>query len=114
MIVKIVFLLVLIVFHFCMPIDDHVPMWDAQSQLNAAADYKAKECKQSGPPLPPLYVFTDQIKRNIDLCTIAITRITCPFDGYPIICLWIYMDKPLNQIPWQFNFNTMSNQKFKM
>ncbi|MBL0264622.1 MAG: hypothetical protein IPQ05_12270 [Leptospiraceae bacterium] len=30
-----------------------VPAWDAQSQINAAADYKARECKQAGPPQPP-------------------------------------------------------------
>jgi hypothetical protein len=82
-----------------------VPAWDAQSQINAAADYKARECKQAGPPQPPLLVFTDQDSRNLNLCSVAITRTSCPFSGYPVICLGIYTTEKLGDIPWYLNFN---------
>ncbi|MCB1178210.1 MAG: hypothetical protein KDK36_11565, partial [Leptospiraceae bacterium] len=91
----------------CVPYDDKISSWDAQSQLNAAVDFKAKECKTPSPQ-PPLYVFTDQEKRNLDLCTIAITRLTCPFNDYPIICLGIYIDSPTPDIPWYMNFNDLT------
>ncbi|MBP7280156.1 MAG: hypothetical protein KBA66_01170 [Leptospiraceae bacterium] len=82
-----------------------IPAWQAQSQINAAAEFKARECNQSGPPQPPLLVFTDQDSRNLNLCSIAITRTDCPFEGYPIICLSLYMKDKVDDIPWYLNFN---------
>lgn len=97
-----------------------MPAWDAQSQINAAAVFKANECKKEclndstktdktqctdALPQPPLYVFTDQDSRNLNLCSIAITRTNCPFNGYPIICLDIYIKKKTPDIPWYLNFN---------
>jgi len=82
-----------------------IPAWEAQSQINAAVDFKTRECKQAGPPQPPLLVFTDQDSRNLNLCSVAITRTACPFEGYPIICLSIYMKDKVDDIPWYLNFN---------
>ena len=96
----------------CVPYDESIPAWDAQTQVNAAAEFKAKECK-SETPQPPLYVFTDQVKRNLDLCTIAITRMECPFNEYPIICLGIYVESPTPEIPWYLNFNELTKVRFK-
>lgn len=101
----IIFLLV-----YCRPAETTVPAFDAQSQINAAADFKAKECNQPVPQ-PPLYVFTDQEQRNVDLCSIAITRLSCPFDGYPIICLGIYMPDPVPDIPWYLNFDELTKER---
>lgn len=108
----IITLFLLVIIQFCTPINDKVPAWDAQTQINAAAEFKAKECS-SPVPQPPLYVFTDQIQRNLDLCSIAITRTNCPFTGYPIICMGIYLSKPVSSLHWLFNFDEFAKQKFK-
>ena len=104
--------LLLILLKGCIPVDDSISKENAQSQIYAAADYKAKKC---GTPIPqpPLIVFTDQIQRNLDLCTIAITRMDCPFDGYPIICLGIYSPEAVPDLPWYANFKDLTKQKFK-
>jgi hypothetical protein len=107
---KIIIYLFLILLSHCA--NSLVPAWHAQSQINAAVDYKAKECK-TPPPQPPLYVFTDQVPRNLDFCTIAITRTNCPFDGYPIACLGIYYTQATpKELPWYFNFNELAKKKF--
>ena len=98
-----------------------VPAWDAQSQINAAVTYKAKACRdecvnnaitatakadcRETIPQPPLLVSTDQDSRNLNLCSVAITRTGCPFAGYPIICLGIYTTEKLGDVPWYLNFN---------
>jgi hypothetical protein len=103
--------MIILLFANCLPNNDTVPAWDAQTQINAAAEYKAKEC--NGPvPQPPLYVINDQIKRNLDLCSIAITRLECPFNGYPIICMGIYLEKPVPEFPWYVNFNELTKTRF--
>jgi hypothetical protein len=96
----------------CVPVDDKIPKEDAQSQIYSAAEFKAKKC---GTPIPspPLLVFTDQIQRNLDLCTIAITRMECPFSGYPIICLYIYSPQVIPELPWYFDFKEETNRRFK-
>ena len=96
----------------CIPINDKISVEDAQNQIYFAADFKAKKC---GTPIPspPLIVFTEQIQRNLDLCTIAITRMDCPFDGYPIICLGIYYPEATPTLPWYFNFKELTKQRFK-
>lgn len=95
----------------CVPVSDKVPQWDAQTQINAALDFKAKQCG-SAVPQPPLYVLRDQFKRNVDLCSIAITRMDCPLDGYPIICMAIYLSKPYPEIKWYENFNELTKIRF--
>ncbi len=96
----------------CIPVDDKIPKEDAQSQIYYAADFKAKKC---GTPIPspPLLVFTDQLQRNLDLCTIAITRLECPFSEYPIICLGIYSPEPIPEIPWYIDFKELTNRRIK-
>ncbi|MCB1156361.1 MAG: hypothetical protein H7A25_21260 [Leptospiraceae bacterium] len=106
------FIFMFILLFSCRPAPSTIPAFNAQSQINAAADYKAKQCKQEV-PTPPLYVFEDQDKRNVDLCSIAITRMSCPFDAYPIICIGIYLDNPIPEIPWYLNFNELTKQRFK-
>lgn len=103
---------ILLITFYCRPADDKIPAFNAQSQINAAADYKAKQCNQPVPQ-PPLYVFTDQYKRNVDLCSIAITRMACPFDGFPIICMGIYTTQPYPPLPWQINFNELTKTRIK-
>lgn len=100
-----------VLFITCVPVSDKVPQWDAQTQINAAIDFKAKECG-GDPPQPPLYVMYDQYERNVDLCSIAITRMECPLDGYPIICIAIYLSKPYPEIKWYENFNELTKVRF--
>ncbi len=96
----------------CVPYEEKISAWNAQTQVNAAVDFKAKQCN-SFAPQPPLYVFTDQVQRNLDLCTIAITRMECPFNEYPIICLGIYTESETPEIPWYINFNELTKVRFK-
>ncbi|EKP11549.1 hypothetical protein [Leptospira borgpetersenii] len=76
---------------------------DSQSQIYAAANYLSNKC---GNPIPTPMPFTVQgIKqRNLDICTIAITRSECPFVSYPLACVLIYVDNPIGDIPWYINF----------
>ncbi|MBM9576130.1 hypothetical protein JWG45_03095 [Leptospira sp. 201903070] len=80
-----------------------VPPNDSQSQIYAAANYLANKC---GTPIPAPFplVFDDVQQKNLDLCTIAITRSECPFVSYPFACVLLYVDKPLDDIPWYLNF----------
>ncbi|XDD52439.1 hypothetical protein AB3N59_19080 [Leptospira sp. WS92.C1] len=76
---------------------------DSQSQLHAAANYLSNKC---GTPIPvPFPIIVEEVQqKNLDLCTIAITKSECPFVSYPFACILIYVDKPLNDIPWYLNF----------
>ncbi|MEM7180815.1 MAG: hypothetical protein AAF518_07875 [Spirochaetota bacterium] len=105
-------LLCVLALSLCRPANTKIPAFNAQSQINAAADFKAKECNQDVPQ-PPLYVFADQEQRNVDLCSIAITRLKCPFGGYPIICFGLYTSSPTPEIPWYLNFNALTDERFK-
>ncbi|WP_246032027.1 hypothetical protein [Leptospira fluminis] len=82
---------------------DLISQGDSNSQIYAAAEYLARKC---GSPIPtPFPVAIGDIqKRNLDLCTIAITKSDCPFVSYPIACLLIYVDQPAGNIPWYTNF----------
>ncbi len=83
--------------------EDTVPQGDANSQIYSAAQYLSNKC---GDPLPQPFpvAIGDVQRRNLDLCSIAITKSECPFVGYPIACLLIYYDKPTGEIPWYLNF----------
>ncbi|EKR62156.1 MULTISPECIES: hypothetical protein [Leptospira] len=76
---------------------------DSQSQIYAAANYLSNKC---GNPIPTPMPFTVQSiqQRNLDICTIAITRSECPFVSYPLACVLIYVDNPIGDIPWYINF----------
>lgn len=76
---------------------------DSQSQMYAAASYLANKC---GTPIPQPFpiIFEEVQQKNLDLCTIAITRSECPFVSYPFACVLLYVDKPLDDIPWYLNF----------
>ncbi|WP_425460698.1 hypothetical protein [Leptospira gomenensis] len=76
---------------------------DSQSQIYAAASFLANKC---GTPIPvPFPVVVEDVQqKNLDLCTIAITKSECPFVSYPFACVLIYVDKPLDDIPWYLNF----------
>ncbi|MDX1956946.1 MAG: hypothetical protein SFU98_00140 [Leptospiraceae bacterium] len=121
-------ILILILWN-CLPTESKVSLVNAQSQINAAVNFKAKSCRDEclkanpnnqticpsgNPPQPPLFVFTDQMQRNLDFCSIAILRTNCPFDGYPIACIGIYYEQGTpNELPWYFNFNELAKNKFK-
>lgn len=92
--------------------EDTVAINDAQSQIYSAAKFAADKCN-TPLPNPPLLVVSEPIKRNLDLCTIAITRTGCPFLGYPLICTLIYLDKDSGDIPWWLNFNGFSREQIK-
>nr|WP_244241474.1 hypothetical protein [Leptospira perdikensis] len=91
---------------------DRVDTSDAQSQVYAAAKFASEKC---GNPIPnpPLVIVNKPIKRNLDLCTIAITRTECPFLGYPLPCTLIYLEKETGDIPWYLNFNEISKIQIK-
>ncbi|TGK01890.1 hypothetical protein EHQ53_15605 [Leptospira langatensis] len=82
---------------------DTVPEGDANSQIYAAANFLSQKC---GDPIPPHFpvAIGDVQRRNLDLCSIAITKAECPFVSYPVACLLIYYDKSLGEIPWYLNF----------
>ena len=122
-------LLTILIFLFYNCEQKAVPAWDAQSQINAAAEFKANQClrdcqnaagnNQSARdacfrilPFPPLLVFKDQIQRNLDLCSIAITRTNCPLNAYPLACFGVYTDEAIGDISPLLNFNEFSKQKF--
>lgn len=107
-----IYIVILVLMIGCLPVDDKISKEDAQSQIYFAADFKAKKCG-TPIPTPPLIVFTDQIQRNLDLCTIAITRLDCPFADYPIICLGIYSPDAVPNIPWYISFKELSNRRIK-
>ncbi|MCB1143663.1 MAG: hypothetical protein H7A24_03515 [Leptospiraceae bacterium] len=109
---KLVSILIFLGISNCMMVEDMISKNDAQSQIYFAANFKAKECNTPIPE-PQLLVFSDQYKRNLDLCTIAITKMDCPFDGYPIICMGIYTNKETPSIPWYLNFKELTKTKFK-
>ncbi|MCE9501657.1 MAG: hypothetical protein K8R21_14330 [Leptospira sp.] len=100
-----------------------MPSIDAQSQINAAIQFKLDKCnadlKKKDPstgftyqaPQPWLYVIGKPVKRNVDLCSLSIMRVDCPFIQYPLICLLIYDKKGLGEIPWYFNFNEIIKAK---
>ena len=106
-----IFILIFSLLLGCIPVDDKISKENAQSQIYAAADFKAKKC---GTPIPqpPLLVFTDQLQRNLDLCTLSIIRMDCPFDGYPVICLGLYTPEPVPSLPWYANFRELTKQRF--
>ncbi|EMJ96705.1 hypothetical protein [Leptospira alstonii] len=76
---------------------------DSQSQIYAAANYLSNKC---GTPIPtPIPIVVEGVQqRNLDLCTIAITRSECPFVSYPFACVLIYANDSLGEIPWYVNF----------
>ncbi|TGK89459.1 hypothetical protein EHQ23_03470 [Leptospira bourretii] len=96
----------------CGPGVDRVDTNDAQSQVYAAAKFASEKC---GNPIPnpPLVILNKPIQRNLDLCTIAITRTECPFLGYPLPCTLIYLEQETGDIPWYLNFNEISKIQIK-
>lgn len=83
--------------------EDTVPQGDANSQIYAAAKFVSDKCEDPLPANLPVAI-GDVQRRNLDLCSIAITKSECPFVGYPIACVLIYYDKPVGEIPWYLNF----------
>lgn len=72
----------------CRPVDTSIDQADATSEILAATDYKAKECGQRPPfvLIPP-----DNVEEHaLRLCSILITRATCPFHEYPPFCSEMY------------------------
>ncbi|WBF96316.1 hypothetical protein LIX31_16970 [Leptospira kirschneri] len=76
---------------------------NSQSQIYAAANYLSNKCGNPIPVPMPLVV-EDVEQRNLDLCTIAITRSECPFISYPFACVLIYVKEPIGEIPWYLDF----------
>lgn len=80
------------------------------SQVYSAAVYKAKEC---GSTLPQDYLFVTSNKvpqRNVDLCTYAIMRMNCPFDGFPLVCVLLYIEE-VGEFPKYLQFRDIINEK---
>ncbi|MCW7468687.1 hypothetical protein [Leptospira kanakyensis] len=96
----------------CGPSVDRVETDDAQSQVYAAAKFASEKC---GNPIPnpPLVILNKPIQRNLDFCTIAITRTECPFLGYPLPCTLIYLEQETGDLPWYLNFNELSKIQIK-
>ena len=102
-------------------IENTVNAFDAQSQVNAAVKFRVDKCNEDEkknnpnstvtyyPPQPWLYVMNDPIQRNLDLCTIAITKSECPFLYYPLVCMFIYQKKEAGKFP-----NILFNEAIKI
>lgn len=81
MILKYIKILILLasfaIFMQCAAQEDRVPVNEAQSQVYAAAKFAAEKC---GTPIPnpPLIIVNPPLKRNLDLCSVSITRVGCP------------------------------------
>lgn len=103
------FLIFLWWFNACR-IEDTLSSEETNSQIYSAANYKSREC---GNPIPQPFLFAlknNVSRRNVDLCTFAIIRMDCPFDGYPIVCILIYLDE-LGEIPNYLDFEDFINVK---
>ncbi len=124
--IKQVFSLIFILFNCTGPA--LIPAWEAQSQIGAAAEFRANKCQEecrdvnkANPslcerrilPQPPLILFNDVQERNLNLCSIAITRTSCPLSTYPLACLLVYKKDNVGDIPWWVNFNQAVKDKFK-
>ncbi|MBM9548606.1 hypothetical protein JWG40_16390 [Leptospira sp. 201903074] len=107
-----IFILTVGLTYHCGPGVDRVETNDAQSQVYAAAKFASEKC---GNPIPnpPLVILNKPIQRNLDFCTIAITRTECPFLGYPLPCTLIYLEKETGDLPWYLNFNELSKIQIK-
>ncbi len=102
----------ILTFVSCAQGEETVEVNDAQSQIAASAKFAADRCGTRIPE-PFLIVINKPLKRNLDLCTISITRTGCPFSGYPLPCLLIYSQKDPGDLPWYINFNGISKIQIK-
>jgi hypothetical protein len=124
---KYIILIILFILNYCGPVA-LIPAWDAQSQINSAVEFRATRCqdecrKTNGDnsplcqnrvlPQPPLLLFDDVQERNLNLCSIAIIRTSCPLNAYPLICLLVYKPEQAGEIPWWMNFNESSKTKLR-
>ncbi|WCL48684.1 hypothetical protein [Leptospira sp. GIMC2001] len=92
---------------------DLVDRDEAYNEIYFALNYKSRECGREIPPLP-LILLEDVSRRNLDLCTISITRTDCSEGDYPITCLLLYIEDDVQDIPWYFNFNDLSKRKISL
>ena len=121
------FLLLIFIFLNCSGDPALIPAWDAQSQIGATAEFRATRCQEecrtangaNSPlcerrilPQPPLLLFKDVQERNLNVCSIAITRTSCPISTYPLACIFVYSKDEAKQIPWWVNFNEAAKRKF--
>lgn len=70
------------------PVDTSIDQSDAYNQIYAAIDYKAKECGTS--PAYPLILPDTPSNYGVELCSLTIIRLECPFNDYPLLCLEAY------------------------
>jgi len=100
--------LVFVAFFSSCTIQDTLTQAETNSQIFAAASYKAREC---GNPIPNpfLYAISKRVpQRNVDLCTFAILRSDCPFDAFPLVCVLIYLEE-FGTIPKWLDFGDLVN-----
>ena len=65
-----------------------LPAVDAQSEISAAIAYKEGSCGNRPPFI--LIVPPQPSQYGVELCSISIIRLECPFDSYPFYCLELY------------------------
>ena len=72
----------------CLEKDDSMTRGDATSEIYAAIDAKARECKNR--PSFLLLIPDHPDTYGTRLCSLSIIRQSCPFDSYPLFCLEMY------------------------
>ena len=70
-------------------LQDLVDRDEAYNEIYFALKYKANECNVEVPRLP-LILDKQVSRRNLDLCTVAITGSSCTAIDYPLPCLLLY------------------------
>jgi|JI8StandDraft_1071087.scaffolds.fasta_scaffold57704_3 hypothetical protein len=107
-----IILLSLLSFYNC-ALQDLVDRAEAYNEIYFALKYKASECKVEIPRLP--LILDEQVsRRNLDLCTIAITGSSCTSIDYPLPCLLLYFKEDTGEIPWFLNFKDLSKTKVSL
>jgi len=90
-----------------------VPRSEAYNEIYFALRAKANECRVEIPRLPIL-VAEEVSRRNLDLCTVAITTASCSAIDYPLPCLLLYFSDDQGDIPWYANFTNLSKVKVNL
>ncbi|MCG9876711.1 MAG: hypothetical protein MH321_18195 [Leptospiraceae bacterium] len=90
-----------------------VPRNEAYNEIYFALRAKANECGVEIPRLPIL-VAEEVSRRNLDLCTIAITTASCSSIDYPLPCLLLYFSDDQGDIPWYANFTNLSKVRVNL
>lgn len=74
---------------YCVDDSNKVREEDKRNLLLAIAA-KANECGKEGPSFLVFPIEKNVNKISVQICTLAILQMECPFTGYPLICIEMY------------------------